>query len=90
MMAYHAYLEVFGEEVRRLCPRRYAELSGELAKWQARCHRRGAALKTLLRTIRAGGVRRAFPAAAVVLMPAALHETAYRLKAVVERQRRTA
>jgi glycosyltransferase involved in cell wall biosynthesis len=89
MMAYHAYLEVFGEEVQRLCPRRYAELSGELAKWQARCHRRGAAMKTLIRMIRAGGVRAALPTAAVVLMPARLHDTAYRLKALIEGQRRT-
>jgi glycosyltransferase involved in cell wall biosynthesis len=81
MMAYKVYLDAFEHDVVRLCPTRFAALAQELAKWQARCGHRWMGVRTLIKAARAGGAPGLARAAAVVLMPSAAREFAYRRKA---------
>ena len=76
MMAYKVYLDEFGEDLKRIAPARYAEVSLELAKWEARLGDRRKALRTLARARRSQPPKFGL-ALAVVLMPRALREAAY-------------
>lgn len=80
MMAYRAYLDALGDDVRRVSPPRFAMLALELAKWEARCGHRVSAVRTLARAALAGRPPGFWRAAAVVGMPRALHGLAYRVK----------
>jgi glycosyltransferase involved in cell wall biosynthesis len=74
MMAYKVYLDVFAQDLRELCPNRFAELAEELAKWQARGGHRLDATVTLVSAIRAAPRWSAVRAAAVVLLPRTISE----------------
>lgn len=80
MMAYRAYLDEFTTDLLRVYPPRFATLALELAKWEARCGHRVAAVQTLLRALAAGGAPGFWRASAVVAMPRPLQTLAYRVK----------